>query len=89
MYARGCICVISSDVLSLHEVNCYFMSKKILTFIMQVLVAMIGFTSCMWLFQVIFDKESGFGIELLVQGLIFAIIYVPLAPQISRYRNVR
>lgn len=63
------------------------MGKKILTFIMQVLVAMIGFTACMWLFQVIFDKESGFSIELLVQGLIFAIIYVPLAPWISKCKN--
>ncbi len=55
------------------------MRKKIITFILQVITVTACFTICMWLFNVVFDKESAFNVEMLLQGLVFSIIYVPLS----------
>lgn len=54
------------------------MAKKILKFIFQVITTAVLFSAVYWLFKVIFDKTYSFSYEYLLQGLIFAIMYVPL-----------
>ena len=60
------------------------MSKKILNVVVQVVVMAVMYCVVMWLLNGIFDHEWAFTYRLLLQGLVFAILYVPASIRMSR-----
>lgn len=63
------------------------MKKTIIYIASQILATTLCYTVIMWLLQVIFDKSTSFTFGLLIQGLIFAILYVPLSLWLSKRRK--
>lgn len=61
------------------------MGKKVLTFIAQVLSTTVVFTFVLWLFNAAFDRNFAFSYEMLIQGLVFSILFVPF----SRWRKAK
>lgn len=53
--------------------------KKVAIFAIQIIVATIIFDACMYVFNLIDHGTKDFDWTLLIQGLIFAIIYVPFS----------
>ena len=65
------------------------MTKKILKIVVQIVVTAIIYTITLWLFGYIFDGISAFDWMLLLQGLIFSIIFVPFSNWMSRRAEKR
>ncbi len=53
------------------------------------IVTALIFTGLMWAFGAIFDKKTGFDWSLLVQGALFAVIYVPFARRARHKKQVQ
>lgn len=53
--------------------------KKAATFAFQVIVTTIIFSACMYVWQLIDHGIKGFDWSILVQGLLFSILYLPFS----------
>ncbi len=53
--------------------------QKIIIFVTQILVSTVIYTFLIWIFNLIFDKDSSFDFGMLFQGFLFSIIYVPFS----------
>lgn len=60
------------------------MSKKILNFVVYVVFMAVMYCVVMWLLNGIFEHEWAFTGRLLMQGLVFAIVYVPFSRWMSK-----
>lgn len=63
------------------------MGKKILNFIIQVIETAVIYIVILWLFNIIFDKDYSFGWSLLLQGVIFSLIFVPISRWSTRKKD--
>lgn len=57
----------------------YAMFKKVIIFIVQVIIITVCYGLVVWLFNVIFDNDSRITLEMIVSAIIFGIIWVPLS----------
>ncbi len=63
------------------------MSKKILVFCLQVLALTLMFSFLYWLMGLLADGTRSFDWTILVQGLVFSLIFIPISNRIYRRRN--
>ncbi len=63
--------------------------KTIISVVVEMIVTALIFTGLMWAFGAIFDKKTGFDWSLLVQGALFAVIYVPFARRARHKKQVQ
>ena len=63
------------------------MGKRIIAVLVHIIAVAIIYTLVLWLFNYIFDGNSAFGWTLMLQGLTFAVIYVPFSNWMSRRRK--
>ncbi len=59
------------------------MIKDIKLFIIQIIVTSIIYGVMVWLFNVIFDNDAAFRWSILLQAIIFALLYVPISHKLD------
>lgn len=55
------------------------MGKKILICAVQFICCVVSFALFRWLFSVVFDGDSSFSYEILLQAVIFSFLFVPFS----------
>ncbi len=55
------------------------MGKKVLSFVIEVVVGAAIYTLILWLFEVIFDTDTVFSSKMLIQGIVFSLLFVPFS----------
>ncbi len=58
--------------------------KIILSIVVQLTVMTILYTFAMWLLGVLFEHTSTFGWNLIIQGMIFSVIFVPISMWLNK-----
>ena len=60
------------------------MAIKVINISVQIIVTAVIYAIMLWLFDYVFEDISAFGWRQLLQGLIFAVIFVPISNWMSK-----
>lgn len=55
------------------------MGKIVLKFITRVLIMTLVYTCIMWGFKAAFDHDYAVSLDMLIQGAIFSLLYIPIS----------